>query len=215
MIFGISGKKKSGKDLTGTIIQWLLFKKQLGFKTPSNVEDFEEWVEDCKLVSGGTEYMSQVPRLKFADKLKDIVCMLTGCSRKDLENEAFKNKELGGGWKTKTYRYILEFIGTNLFRNQLYEDVWVDATLNDSAISEDDYIIVTDTRFPNELDGIKKLGGLVIRINRPSVKRPEDEHECETALDNSTDFDYVITNNDVLADLIETVRQILIEKGII
>ncbi len=35
---------------------------------------------------------------KFADKLKDIVCLLIGCTREDLENEEFKNKELGEEW---------------------------------------------------------------------------------------------------------------------
>ncbi len=35
---------------------------------------------------------------KFADKLKDIVCLLIGCTRENLENEEFKNKELGKEW---------------------------------------------------------------------------------------------------------------------
>lgn len=35
---------------------------------------------------------------KFADKLKDIVCMLIGCTRKQLEDRAFKEKELSSEW---------------------------------------------------------------------------------------------------------------------
>ena len=31
----------------------------------------------------------------FADKLKNIICLLIGCSRDQLENESFKSKELG------------------------------------------------------------------------------------------------------------------------
>ena len=35
---------------------------------------------------------------KFADKLKDIVCMLIGCTREQLEDREFKEKELGKEW---------------------------------------------------------------------------------------------------------------------
>jgi hypothetical protein len=35
---------------------------------------------------------------KFADKLKDIVCMLIGCTREQLEDRDFKEKELGEEW---------------------------------------------------------------------------------------------------------------------
>jgi len=35
---------------------------------------------------------------KFAEAPKNIVCLLTGCKRADLENEDFKNQELGEEW---------------------------------------------------------------------------------------------------------------------
>ena len=36
--------------------------------------------------------------VKFADKLKDIVCLLIGCTRQQLECREFKEKELGEEW---------------------------------------------------------------------------------------------------------------------
>lgn len=36
--------------------------------------------------------------LRFADSVKDIVCVLLNCTRDDLENINFKNKELGKNW---------------------------------------------------------------------------------------------------------------------
>lgn len=36
--------------------------------------------------------------LRFADSVKDIVCILLNCTRDDLENNDFKNKELGEEW---------------------------------------------------------------------------------------------------------------------
>ena len=35
---------------------------------------------------------------KFADKLKEIVCLLIGCTREQLEDREFKEKELGEEW---------------------------------------------------------------------------------------------------------------------
>lgn len=46
---------------------------------------------------------------KFADKLKDMVCILIGCTRTQLEDRDFKDKPLDG-WG----RYILEFGGKRL-----------------------------------------------------------------------------------------------------
>jgi hypothetical protein len=69
-LIGISGKIRSGKDTIGRIIQYLT-ERQMETK----------W--EIK---------------KFADKLKEIVCMLISCTREQLEDADFKNKELGEEW---------------------------------------------------------------------------------------------------------------------
>ena len=82
-LIAISGKKGSGKDTVGNIIAYL---------TGKNTEHF-------KFVNNDINYVqSKYVNVKFADKLKDIVCLLIGCSRKDLESEEFKSKELGEEW---------------------------------------------------------------------------------------------------------------------
>jgi len=43
--------------------------------------------------------------------------------------------------------------------------------------------IVTDVRFPNEVEAIKKAGGTVIRIDRINNPHPTSNHISETALD--------------------------------
>ena len=56
-------------------------------------------------------------------------------------------------------------------------------------------------RFPNELEAIKKRGGITIRVNRFPTWPDQDAfdawrnslHESETALDNAQ-FDYTINN---------------------
>lgn len=87
MIIGVSGKIGSGKDLTGQIILGL----KAGLSTEEILKLSEEdswWLED----------KSNFEIRKFADKLKDMVCMLIGCTREQLEDREFKEKELGEEW---------------------------------------------------------------------------------------------------------------------
>ena len=83
--------------------------------------------------------------------------------------------------------------------------------------------IITDVRFPNELEAVKSKDGISIRVNReikhqvealggrtnvPKGYFPTNQHESETALD-SAQFDYVIDNNGTIEELIDKVRKIL------
>jgi hypothetical protein len=83
--------------------------------------------------------------------------------------------------------------------------------------------IITDLRFPNELDAIKQRGGITIRVNRFTGHVVIDndthvvtdwQHPSETALDNAM-FDYTIINDGSIEDLIEKVKEILIKEKII
>ena len=52
--------------------------------------------------------LAENPLTIAADKLKDIVCLLIGCTREQLEDQDFKNKELGEEW-WKIYEGNQEF----------------------------------------------------------------------------------------------------------
>lgn len=99
MILGISGKIGSGKDTVGDIIRLLTRKvKGEGFDTT-------HWkIEDVIKPFGKSYNENPDSRIytfttrKFADKLKDIVCLLIGCKRWQLEDRDFKEKELGEEW---------------------------------------------------------------------------------------------------------------------
>lgn len=72
--------------------------------------------------------------------------------------------------------------------------------------------IISDTRFINEVAAIKERGGVVVRVNRPAdvdENPAESKHASETALDDYTDWDYVIENDGTLEDLVEKVRKML------
>jgi hypothetical protein len=91
-LIGISGKIGSGKDTVGVIIQYLLCLK-LNTLAPHQFK-FEDFVRS----PASNEIQSGFKIKKFADTLKDIVCLLIGCTREQLEDREFKKKELGEEW---------------------------------------------------------------------------------------------------------------------
>jgi len=97
-----------------------------------------------------------------------------------------------------TPRLILQILGTECGRDLIHENIWVNATLG--KINENNNIIITDCRFPNELFGIKKKNGIVIRVIRPE-KVSTSTHSSETSLNDYSDWDYIIQNNGTIEDL--------------
>ena len=92
-----------------------------------------------------------------------------------------------------TAREVLQYVGSNLFR-KMSNDVWVDTTLRKIEKDNPMVAIVSDVRFPNEVEGIQQNGGSVIRLTR--APHP-DTHISETALDDYEGFDYVLDNKDM------------------
>ena len=112
--------------------------------------------------------------------------------------------------KKSTVRDVLQILGTDLLRKGFNENIHVAATLG--AIKKDEKVIITDTRFENELEAVKKRGGITIRVNRPGLTK--SNHLSETSLDSAT-FDFIINNDKDIKHLINEVRNILIENNLI
>lgn len=99
MIIGISGKINSGKDTVGKIVKLIrLLNKADTKELLMEYEHFERnnlW----DVVKGPSSFEIK----KFADKLKDMVCILLGCTREQLEDREYKERELGEEWNYTFY----------------------------------------------------------------------------------------------------------------
>ena len=157
-IIAVSGKINSGKDTVGKIIQYLDALKKYSDIQPS-FEEFsilsEKEIRDNPYLD---DSISDWEIKKFADKLKDIVCLLLSCTREQLEDSDFKNKELGEEWwyyKTPskslisyldnnqpdfikryeliktTPRLLLQLLGTECGRDILHPNIWVNALMSE------------------------------------------------------------------------------------
>ena len=90
-IISINGRISSGKDLTGKIIQCLYYLHKNNIKVLTVLDLLNDKNLDLNLSGWQVK--------KFADKLKDIVCILIGCTREQLEDPVFKETELGEEWR--------------------------------------------------------------------------------------------------------------------
>lgn len=263
MLVATSGKINSGKDLVGEIIQIIT----------SNPHFTDEAVESF---IGRKHLHPTFKIMKFADTLKDIVCLLLGCTREQLEDREYKEKELGEEWwyckirnlsSNKTYlintidngeitnhiantnfkcvsdgivkltpRKLLQLLGTECGREILHPNIWVNALFSkykpirnrwdDKGSRMLPDWVITDMRFPNELQAIEDRKGVTIRVNRPCKECKvmeghkfgcsvyKEEHTSETALDQSS-FHYTIKNTGSILELIAKVREILVKECII
>lgn len=216
MIVSISGKIGSGKDTVGKIIQYLTFGKDISSDIFINKDDYYS--------------KSNWKIKKFAGKLKQVVSLLTGCTLDQLEDQEFKNNKLGREWQDydtspKTYRWMLQTIGTESMRDIIHKNVWINALFSDYRPKHGGTVnidfefpnwIITDCRFPNELEAVKQHQGVTINIRRDNASKQSEAslHPSETALDDAT-FDYVIDNNGTLEELIEKIKNILIIEKIL
>ena len=188
MIISITGKIGSGKDTIADIIMQY---------TP-----YHDW--EIK---------------KFAGKLKDIAEILSGVPKINFEDQEFKKQDMGSEWGM-TYRDLLQKLGTEAMRNGLHENVWVNALFADYHfnIEEDEQMpnwLITDCRFPNELEAVKTHKGITIKVIRDSGNTIGTTHASETALDDYTEWDYVVDNNGSIEDLKTQVFSILEKESLL
>lgn len=123
------------------------------------------------------------------------------------------------GWdgkKNEAGRALLQEVGTDIVRKQ-DKNFWVDFVANIAKFFGDqwDYIIVPDTRFPNEIERLEECGYEVchIRIVRPGYESKltdaQKEHTSEHAIEEAGLIpDVVITNSGTLKDLAMTALQV-------
>lgn len=122
------------------------------------------------------------------------------------------------GWngeKDEAGRTLLQQVGTNTIRAKC-PDYWVDfvAGVLKMFPNKWDYVLISDCRFPNEVDGMANsgLGTIHVRVVREnfesSLTAEQQKHLSETALDHVIP-DYYIRNSGSLEDLGMAVAEFL------
>jgi hypothetical protein len=164
-------------------------------------------------------------RVAFADPLKRAAMQIFGLTEQQCYGSKANKETVDPRWGF-TPRYAMQTLGEKL-RVIFGEDVWVKSAeaqiLNtkidrsmpkgEIAISLDHVtysggVVITDVRYPNEAQMIRSLGGIVVRVDRPSLGPLTDAHPSETSME-GFDYDDVILNDGSLEALYAQVDRII------
>ena len=91
-------------------------------------------------------------RAAFGDQIKEEVAGVTGVNLDHIE----ENKE--------HFRPMLQWWGADFRRHYNGESYWLDKMLEKMrSVADSEVLVITDVRYPNEAELVKKAGGIMIR----------------------------------------------------
>ncbi len=108
-------------------------------------------------------------KLSFARRVKDAAAAVFGWDRELLEGASKESRE----WREQvdpfwniTPRLALQKIGTEMFRQHIRDDIWIKGIEKDLVAEGGQSFVITDCRFQNEIDTIRRAGGKLIYVER-------------------------------------------------
>jgi len=148
----------------------------------TNINQNKKIIGICGLIGSGkdtaADYLVQefgFRRDSFASALKDAVSAIFGWDRELLEGSTKQSREwreqVDQWWATRlnmpnlTPRWVLQYWGTEVCRHGFHEGIWI-ASTEYRLHSSKDKIVISDCRFPNEIQSIRQSGGKVVWIQR-------------------------------------------------
>ena len=149
--------------------------------------------------------------IHFADPLKEGCSSIFGLTH----NQLYGNKKdlIDEYWKI-TPRKLLQFVGTELFRNQLcnimpqIEDtIWIKRL--EKILIDNPYTnyIIPDIRFQNEVNMLKNHHAIIFKVIRSDILN-NDNHISEKGIDEIKEFDKLILNDSTIDELYNKVNHI-------
>ena len=151
----------------------------------------------------------------FKDALDDellelypLILSCLGCDNGEDAEEVLKSKPT-----LPVIRELKQKHGTEVRRAQ-DEEYWVKKWIETYTKTFNENVCVDDVRFLNEVDAIKRFGGIIVRIERTD-ECGESSHVSETALDDyEADFNIVADPGDMVMIQMSLDKIIEIENDI-
>lgn len=151
-------------------------------------------------------------RIRFADPIKEMLYSLLL-----LAWELDPMRWIDGDWKEepchilcgRTMRHAMQTLGTEWGREQIDIGLWTNI-FKKRVLATKEKIVCTDVRFPQEVDIIHHLNGIVLRVERPGLTsdgHPSEESVEHLAVDiivpNDKDVDFLHAQARALLRLID------------
>ena len=186
-------------------------------KEDEGMAQFDLWQRSDEFINYAQKFIWPLVRgYNFADTLKEICMTLFGLSYPQCYGtDSYKNSpteykwekmpgevRFKSGYGQMSAREFMQYFGAEIMR-KIDSDVWINNCL--ARIQEDNapIAIISDCRYVNEIEAVKKAGGKVIRLtrepseesNKSSLDTEIASHSSELDSDNYDDFDFVIDNS--------------------
>jgi hypothetical protein len=238
-LIGISGRKQSGKNTAANFIHGQVLKQlnmihgfvidkygSLVIETSDNEGNkglgiFDITRKDIDYVTYAEKYLwPHIKLYHFADILKELSISLFGLTYNQVYGtDADKNTYTNILWENfpgnkkrsgqMTAREFLQHFGTDIVR-KIESNAWTHSTIKRIVQEDPNIAVISDVRFPNEVEEIQNNGGIVIRLTRTIEK---SQHDSEKQLDRENydwkKFNFIIDNdNGSIDDLCEQLENI-------
>jgi hypothetical protein len=209
----MSGKIHCGKNQLAQFLKEEFQKKGLKVSEDLFARSLKDGCkEDFRKLANVLENICEEIKSKIGLFVDQRDHMLNPDIVKNIDTSIDKLKIKDDNWyedKTEITRNILQLYGTEIFRKRVDENWWVKQVKNRCIASNNDIIIITDCRFPNEITEMMcdDYETIVIRINRSiNTNKLISSHASETALDDWKEWNYIISNDGKLEDLKDSAK---------
>ena len=112
-------------------------------------------------------------------------------------------------------RTLLQYIGTDIGKQLIDNSLWTKLIANTISTKATKYrlCIIPDVRFRDETEMIKKLGGIIIKINRNTENNDNDKHISECIDNNGTKFNLFYNIFNIINTVYREKREIIESKN--
>jgi hypothetical protein len=146
----------------------------------------------------------------FATALKDVVGTAFAMTEDHLHGQL---KEIVDPRWGISPREAMQWLGTDVLR-QRWPDFWIRHLRQDLldfwGHNGQRPVVVTDVRFKDEAEALRRMKGVIIRVDRPAPGALQNPlHVSETDLDDFEGFDHVLKNEGSVDDLLALVDTVL------
>lgn len=200
-IIGIAGKKRAGKNTAAEVFTQLHGFKELSFAHPLkkacattfdiSYEHFHD--QDKKEREFSTPVV--INEEHISRLVRYLKRYLPGITEKQIEN--IRSVALGKAFSTP--RKIVQFIGTEVVRQQIDSEFWCLALAEEMKAY--DKVVIPDVRFPEERECIRAHRGEILLIDRDFVEESTDTHISEGSLGHPAVYSKVFSNNSSIDEL--------------
>lgn len=137
----------------------------------------------------------------FADPLREGLMNIFNLSPCDFDGD---RKEQPIGWLGRSARELMQSMGTEWGRNLVHPELWLllaEQNLEFLGQTHDTAtgFVISDLRFENEADFVRKRGGIVVHVLRPDATEV-NPHVSESGI-GIQDNDLVLHNDGALDEL--------------